>query len=90
MYMTQTQQLTSSATFTLSQKRNLVENNTSTRLDPIAARLPPDCRHTKFVSFFFDTIQRLQWVLAHVYDSNTLTYVQCYLYIESRKEFGGK
>ena len=38
MYITQTQQLTSSATFTLSQKRNfLVENNTS-------ARLPPDCR----------------------------------------------
>jgi hypothetical protein len=32
----------------------------------------------------------LQWVLAHVYDSNTLTYVQCYLCIESRKEFGGK
>jgi len=52
---------------------------------PIAARLPP---HQ--ICFFFDTIQRLQWVLAHVYDSNTLTYVQCYLCIESRKEFGGK
>ena len=64
---------------------------TSARLQPdccpIAARLPP---HQVF--FFFDTIQRLQWVwvLAHVDDSKTTAYVQCYIYIESKKEFDGK
>ena len=42
------------------------------------------------IFFFGDTIQRLQYVLAHVNDSNTTAHVQCYLCIESKKEFFGK
>ena len=63
-------------------------NTTSSRLDPIAALLPPRLLSPTF--FFFDTIQRLQCVLAVVYDSNVTAYVHFYLFIESRKEFGAK
>ena len=52
MYMTQTHWLTSSATFALSQERNLVENNTSAHFRPIAARLP-DCRPITATPIFF-------------------------------------